>query len=308
MDKKRLPLILLGIVIVLALLAFCIVTFGNPQWHWRLYAHQARNAENGLLEPGGVYTGPWNNWNKEGRLLSAYNYRNGLRHGPYVTYDRNGATLSEGQYVDGKLDGVQRINQEGGARTEVIYVNGKRDGVERSWHPNGQLAIEAPWVNDAQEGSVTFYSEEGVVQATVPYYNGKIEGVQKTWYEDGKPQGEETYRNNALNGVSQFFLPNGDIYMKFNYVDGKMNGVQLWNYPSGGKQREATFSQGIPNGPWKEWNEAGELIRDEMYDMGELVKPEKNEAETAKPDPADQTGSSESGPAPTASSPAPAEK
>lgn len=271
-SKKVLPAIIVAVCCVVAG-GYAFVKYAPAQWHWRLYAYQAAGAGEGKLEPPASYTGEWNNWDNGGRLLSRYAYRNGKRHGPYTVFSETGEIISEGQYADGELDGLQKIYHEG-VRTEIVYANGKREGIEKTWYPSGQLMVETPWVNGVMEGSATFYYENGSIQATVPYYNNKIEGVQKSWHENGAPQGEETYSDNLLNGRSVFREPDGAVSMEFNYRNGTLDGVQVWNHPDGTKAREITMLQGMPNGLWREWDERGNLIRDERYEMGELKKPE----------------------------------
>lgn len=289
-ENKKGGNTLVLILLVLVLLAgggFLLVHYGNPQWHPKLYAYQARNAENHQLAPPATYTGAWNNWEQDGTLKSTYQYQNGKRDGSYVVYNTTGGVLSEGQYTSGQLDGLQKIQMEDGSRTEIPYVNGKRSGVEKSWYPGGGIAVEAPWVDGNQEGSVTYYYESGMVHSSIPFYNDKREGVHKTFHETGDPQGDESYRDDELNGPSKFWRIDGTPEMALNYRDGKLDGVQVWFHANGKKSREATMLLGIPNGEWREWDEDGTLIVEEMYEMGDLKKPapaaNETPSENAKP-------------------------
>ncbi len=267
-KSRILPTFFLVVILAAATVGF--IHFGNPQWHWRLYAFQARQAEDGLLDAGPNYTGQWRNWSADGRVLSEYGYRNGKRHGPYVHFTETGGVRSEGQYADGNLDGMQRVYGDDGVTTEIPYRNGQRHGVERSTFPDGSVAIEAPWVDGLQDGPVNFYFENGSIQASIPFYRGKRQGVMKTWYEHGQLQGDETYQDDVRNGRSEFYTPDGTPSMTFNFRDDAMDGVQTWYHPNGEKSREAEMKMGVPDGFWKEWNEDGELIVDEVYEDGEL--------------------------------------
>lgn len=291
-KKGRALYLGLAIPILLALAGFLLVQYANPQWHPKLYAYQAKNAENQQLNPPPNFTGSWNNWDQDGRLKSTYLYTRGKRDGAYVVYTPTGDVLSEGQYKAGQLDGLQKIQMEDGSRTEIPYVNGNREGIEKSWYPDGAIAVEAPWVNGEQEGSVTYYFETGAVHSSIPFYNGKKEGVHKTFHETGAPQGDEYYRDDELNGPSRFWRIDGTPEMELNYRDGKLDGIQTWYHPTGKKSREATMLLGMPNGPWLEWDEEGTLVVEEEYEMGDLKKtapptpenpikpPEKADAET----------------------------
>lgn len=299
--KSKKSLIVMILVIALVLGGYLFIKFLAPaQWHWRIYAYRALATDEGRLDPPAGYTGVWNNWDDTGRLLSRYVYKNGKRDGPYSTFDRSGEVISEGLYVDGGLEGIQSIKQEGGARTEVPFANGQRNGVERTWYPSGQLAVEAPWVDGMQEGSVVFYYENGSVQATIPFYRGQVQGVQKSWYEHGAVQSEETYRDNVKNGKSDFWRPDGVREMSLNYRDDVMDGVQTWFHPTGGKAREIELSMGTPNGFWREWDESGTQTVDDVYELGELKRKdeEASAVEIAEQQPASPETASANAPAP----------
>ncbi len=271
-KRSRIPAIVIAVIVILAVAAFLVMKYGNPQWHPQLYIHQAAGIPDRTLSPGPNYTGQWNNWDQDGNLASVYRYADGKRDGAYTVFTPAGGILSEGQYKNGELDGLQIVQQESGARTEIPYVAGKRHGVEKTLYAGGAVAVEAPWVDGEQDGSVNFYYENGSIQSSIPFYRGKREGVMKTFYDNGRPQGDENYRDDKLNGASDFWHPDGTPDMSLTYRDDTMDGVQIWYFPGGKKYREIVMSMGQPNGPWKEWDEAGNLVVDEEYDMGELKR------------------------------------
>lgn len=279
-KKSKLPIIIAVAMAALAVCGYLFLQYGNPQWHWRLYTYQASEQGKKELEPGPSYSGIWNNWVEDGRLVSTYAYAGGKRDGAYVIYNPDSSVLSEGQYKNGGLDGLQRINRGEGFRTEINYQDGKQSGVEKTYHPNGEVAIEAHWVDGQQDGPMTFYTDAGMIQATVPYYKGKREGVMKTFHDNGAIQADETYRNDRLNGKSEFWREDGGLDMVLHYRDDMQDGVQTWYYPNGEKTREVLMSLvvldgqivSVPNGEWKEWDEEGKLVVDEVYEMGELKK------------------------------------
>lgn len=279
-KKTKVPVVVATALVALALGGYLLLRCGNPQWHWRLYAYQAGGLEKKELEPGASYSGAWNNWDVDGRLLSTFQYRDGKRDGAYVVYNPEGGVLSEGKYRNGGLDGLQRINRGEGFRTEINYKDGKQDGVEKTFHPNGEVAIEAQWVDGLQDGPMTFYTDAGMIQATVPYYQGKREGIMRTFHDSGALQADETYRNDMLNGKSEFWREDGSPDMVLHYRDDMQDGMQTWFYPDGKKARELLMSLvvldgqivSVPNGEWKEWDEEGKLVVDEVYEMGELKK------------------------------------
>lgn len=270
-GAKRTFLFIIAAVAALAAAAWLFVNHGNPQWHPRLYIHQAKSAESQRLEPGASYTGAWNNWEQDGRLVSTYSYRNGVRDGDYVTYDETGRVVSTGQYRNGGFDGVQKIDRGGGFRTEIVYRDGKLEGTETTWYPNGQIAVQAHYANGVMEGPMTAYAENGMIQSVAPYSGGRLEGIAQTFHPDGKVQSAEAYSGDALNGRSAFYRPDGSLEMELRYRDGAMDGVQAWYAPDGKRKvKEFRARLGEPDGEWKEWDEEGKLTVDEVYEAGVL--------------------------------------
>ncbi len=271
-GKKRsvLPAIA-GIAALLAAAAYGVANHGNPQWHPRLYMYQAQSTESKRLEPGASYSGAWNNWEQDGRLVSTYTYRNGVRDGAYVTYDETGRPVTTGQYRNGGFDGVQKIDRGEGYRTEIVYRDGKLEGTETTWYPNGQIAVQAHYANGVMEGPMTSYAESGMIQSVAPYANDRLEGVVQTFHPDGKVLSAESYRADQLEGKSSFYRPDGTLDMELHYRGGVMDGLQTWYGPDGKKKlKEFRARLGEPDGEWKEWNAEGTLTVDEVYDAGVL--------------------------------------
>jgi antitoxin component YwqK of YwqJK toxin-antitoxin module len=256
---------------LLTLGAALAVTYGNPQWHWRLYAFQARNMDPQRLEPGAAYTGAWNNWEQDGRLVSTYAYRNGQRDGAYTTYDESGAVVATGQYRNGGFDGVQKMNRDGGLRTEIEYRDGRRHGTETTWYPNGQIAVQAHYANGVQAGPLTEYADTGMILSVTPFYNDKREGVAQIFHPAGAPQWTGTYANDLLNGVSTFYRPDGTIESTRTFLNDALAGLQTDYHPDGKtKMKEFAIAGDALNGVYKEWDEAGKLLTDEVYENGIL--------------------------------------
>jgi antitoxin component YwqK of YwqJK toxin-antitoxin module len=61
-----------------------------------------------------------------------------IRHGLFVAYHETGVVASEGQYVDGKEDGLWRdFYPDGQPAAEGHYHEGHEVGVWRHWNPDG---------------------------------------------------------------------------------------------------------------------------------------------------------------------------
>lgn len=80
-----------------------------------------------------------------------YQYRDGLRHGPYKELFTTGVTKEEGNYVDGNLDGKITRYSMGGAKEAMIHY---------------KYAVKNGWA--------LYYDELGNVKTKVFYHNGKV--------------------------------------------------------------------------------------------------------------------------------------
>ena len=99
-----------------------------------------------------------------------YYYKGELLNGDILSYYENGKLRSEGNYKEGKKEGVWKEWYENGQLDEIInYKDGKRDGLRKVWYENGELE---------HKGN---------------YDEGKKEGVWKYWYENGHLRKEQNY-------------------------------------------------------------------------------------------------------------------
>lgn len=270
MRIGKLAAIIIGALVLLVIVFWGVLAFGSPQWHWRIYSYQLGVAGGETLNPDENYSGIWNNWDSSGKLRSWYTYKDGKRDGKYEVLNSEEGMTSTGQYVNGELDGIQTIYPGNGVRAELPYVNGKRHGVETSWFSDGTVAVEAPWVDGLQDGVVISYYPDGTRQAAIPFYQGKREGVYYTWYEDGQKEGEQQYRNDMKNGRSIFWQPDGKESIILNYRDDKLEGLQVWFHPNGKKYKELTMKNEMLHGHYREWDEEGNLVVDELHEDGVL--------------------------------------
>ena len=83
--------------------------------------------------------------------------------GKYFRLYKNGKKEAEGNFKDGKEDGLETQWHENGQKmSEYTYKDGKPDGLWVSWHENGQKSWEGNLKNgNIVEGSVKFWNSKG---------------------------------------------------------------------------------------------------------------------------------------------------
>jgi antitoxin component YwqK of YwqJK toxin-antitoxin module len=128
-----------------------------------------------------------------------------------------------------------------------------RDGKEHEWHENGVKKLERYRVN------------------------GELSHVSMCWYESGQLKEKAIYEGSLMTSYEEWY-PHDQLRFS-RKTTGENTQVETDWWPSGGKRREITtrIIQGKYGGKFKEnygveqiWNEAGLLVRRQMWDKGML--------------------------------------
>ena len=95
---------------------------------------------------------------------------------------QNGEKRSEGNYKDGKVDGLYRFWYENGQKS--IEFDSGSDGKSTSWYQNGQKSFERFYRNGKDEGLEIYWYESGQKYRELVYLDGVLTS-EKKWNEDG---------------------------------------------------------------------------------------------------------------------------
>lgn len=179
-----------------ASIAWCVLHYGNPQWHRCIYMYQchwmpaerprtlvdhasstARPLAAFLRRPAG-YTGVWNMWDRQGTLRRATSYIDGSRHGVSRTYDALGRLEFEAHYDGGRLDGAyKRFDAAvGEVLADCVFKAGT------VWQGTYFAAAKGP------------LRDLGLQGYRIPYVEGKIEGRLTVRTNEGQVYVDGEYR------------------------------------------------------------------------------------------------------------------
>jgi antitoxin component YwqK of YwqJK toxin-antitoxin module len=113
--------------------------------------------ENGQYTAGGSpFEGQFVDHHDNGTKSVEGQFANGKQQGVWTFYHENGKLFRTGKYIDGRADGQWAIWRDDGSKWSAqTYINGQLNGVETRWHPNGQKQSEATW-----QGGKTIAKEE----------------------------------------------------------------------------------------------------------------------------------------------------
>ena len=98
------------------------------------------------------------------------------------------------------------------------YKKGKRHGLNRLFYENGNLRIEASYVDDQKEGLDKFYFSSGKLASEVNYLKGKKEGLQKEYTIDGTLDNDVMYVHGYKEGLKRWYDAQRHIIQTENYI------------------------------------------------------------------------------------------
>lgn len=219
-----------------------------------------------------------------GRVKEWYNYKDGLKDGPfeeisiygyptltgffdsgekdstwtYMYY--TGQTEKISNYKNGVLNGDYNYYYDSGQlNVKGIYENGKKKGVW-TWYTNkGQRDQEGTFKDDLQHGSWTYWFPTGELSYTAHYSEGKRSGQWTYLYINGSKFKEGTFANDEKNGKWQTWYEDGTLLMSGEYLNGKEEGEWLNYWENGNLKNSATFKNGQMQGAWLSYYPTGKL-------------------------------------------------
>lgn len=164
-----------------------------------------------------------------------------LANGQYTTYYRNGLIQADVTFKNGMIS-------EGG----VFSPNGVQ--TQRYTTENGLMNISY------------FNKEHSHPRVVVLYGNNLSDRIEfHSWDEDGT----QRVKHDQL--AMKLWHENGQAKLEISLKDGDMHGNYVSWFENGQIRSEGYFTDGVKNGTFKEWDEKGNVIRMQMYNMGELV-------------------------------------
>lgn len=155
-------------------------------------------------------------------------------------YDRK---MSE-QWMDGKLHKVEENYDRDSKKLHSREIS--VDGLDQYeiWHPNGQLASTAYFLNGKHHGSWEEWNKDGILWHRLEYKDGREHGVSEFWFPDGQLASRRWSVNGFRQGLSEEWNADGKIRSWVFYVDSAWHGVHTYMYYHLGKVARRYYDQG----------------------------------------------------------------
>jgi uncharacterized protein len=192
------------------------------------------------------------------------NYKNGIKHGLYTSYDFNGNMIVKGNYVNGQQSGKwEWYHTNKNLKKEASFINGEFDGMVKEYYENGNLEevyncilgdVHGKWITYAQDGK-TIIDE-------INYVLGKIDGKRIFYNTDGQIQHIRFYEYDRIIGHSHLDKNGQELPM----IEIKNETAKIISYYSNGqKSREMEIVNGLFENKYTIYYPNGKILRDSGY-------------------------------------------
>lgn len=123
------------------------------------------------------------------------------------------------------------------------------DGVVRTWYPSGDRRAIQRFRMGVRHGKWESYYENGNQYNSLEFKDGEVVGVARHWYDSGTPQ-----------SVDRFSARNGDVIVSHvaYHSNGKIS-------EKGDYIRKAGTTKSLKTGPWKHFDDKGQLTKEALY-------------------------------------------
>jgi|SRR5687767_1758128 len=108
----------------------------------------------------------------------------------------------------------------------------------------------------------------GILLEKGNYENGELHGVREIYFPDGKVKVRERYNNGTITDLYEYFFPNGKHELKGYYVDGAMYGPWKKYDDQGNLIEVVTMIDNEEMGPFSEYYANGKIQAEGAYIHG----------------------------------------
>ncbi len=184
---------------------------------------------------------------KNDTLVEQLYLKNNQMVGLYYSFYDNGERLMEGLYdKKGKATGIWRRYHLGGNKaSELNYVDGALNGKATFYYPNGKLKEFGHFKAERYNFMISGMNVPHLVESRV--------GLWEYYHKDG-----------GIKAKGEFWFDEIPMRSPQEMMDA-MESMETGEFVK-------PWKVDLKHGKWQYWNKAGKLIKEEIYDKGELVE------------------------------------
>lgn len=208
--------------------------------------------------------------------VNAFDSR-GQKTGYWRKCDSLGNKIYEGHFREGIPVGEFRYFYPGGKLKAVsVYSDNGRRANTVSYFPNGMKMAAGNYLNEKKEGVWQFFSQiDGNLLSEEEYKAGAKSGISKTFFLQGGLAGITTWNEGLRDGLWEEYYSDGKLKLRGTFRNNEKEGPFIAFYSSGKILLSGQYANGHQNGKWIYYNENGTISKQEFYEDGKLIIPEK---------------------------------
>ncbi len=196
-----------------------------------------------------------------------------LQRGEWLIISDDGAVLSKGTFsATGERTGRWLFyHPNGELAKEATYVDGKLDGPLRQFFDNGVPSVIATYRNGLAEGEARLNSRCGGLREIRPYQNDKITGDSRNYYLNGQLSKQTTYRDGERAGEEKGFYDDGSLEYTQTYVADQLQGPFEVYYADKTLERKGAYDKDELHGPYTTYHDNGQLDETGTFEHGKRI-------------------------------------
>lgn len=205
-----------------------------------------------------------------GELMSIHKFRSDPSLVDAEIYFKTGQLQGKGKYLNQKKDSIWSFfDEKHHLISEEMFVNDLREGKTRIYYTDGKLMHDGEYKADQMHGSFVEYFPDHKKRAEGTCLDGLYEGKVTQYLSNGLKLSEGKYIKGIKEGEWLFYLENGKLELQALYRGGtktkevRHNGDFLDYYPSGIPKLDITYKNGLAEGPFKEFYDKGEFMKEQ---------------------------------------------
>ncbi len=251
-----------------------------------------------------IRSGPTTTY-KDGFKFEMVNYEDDIRAGEALTYYPTGEVQKRMVYLDGKAEGqgyeydrdsriITLLEYKNGDLKRAEKINrydgqGKKRGMWISYHPNGVVMMEGPYMNNLKNGIFKTYDKKGDLIGLEKYIDDNLEqdnpesvilDVRSTFFNNGRVKSSGGYVDGKKEGIHRVYSTEGELVAGELFQQGEKIGDGMldnkgdyqgeWKlyYPGGGLKAEGSYINSKRNGDWTFYFSNGKVESQGKYIEG----------------------------------------
>jgi len=195
-----------------------------------------------------------------------YNYKNGLKNGPFEEYSTYGFVTISGSFKEGLKDSLWSYAYYTGALEKTsTYVDGELNGPYHYYFDNGQINVEGQYSDGKKTGIWTWYTNKGTKDMQGSFKNDMQHGKWTYWHPTGEVSYYAEYKDNQKHGLWTYLYKNGNTFKKGSFSADEKNGKWETWYEDGTLLMSGDYLNGKEEGLWKNYWETGKLKNEATF-------------------------------------------